>query len=212
MLLVFTLGFHADHVIRRLVRIDPSTVEAINIVTARPVVKAVKQAYTEIVTIVDRTRLPPPKLIDIPIENPATATYLLYRLWKDYRHIVADLSGGMRPVVTITLLTLTLLTQRSYIELYVSGEREDAAEARIPLNVVNYAITKTLSHEKIEILQTLLKTPGLTQHHLAQILGKTERTIRNHLSELKKYELVIDKEKKLYPTDWAKLLIELNQP
>ncbi|NPA96875.1 MAG: CRISPR locus-related DNA-binding protein, partial [Crenarchaeota archaeon] len=212
MLMVFTLGFHADHVIRRLFKVREQSIDAIHIVTARPVVRAVKQAYSEIVSIVDRMRLPPPKLFDIAIESPAASTYILWREWREHPHIVADLSGGMRPVVAITMTALALTTQRSYVELYIAGEREDAAEARIPLNIITYALTKTLSQEKKEILQNLLKTPGLTQHHLAQLLGKSDRTIRAHLSELKKYELVQEKEKKLYPTDWAKILIELNQP
>ena len=208
MLLVFTLGFHADHVIRRLFK-STSDVEAVHVVTARPVVSAVKHAYSEIVAIIDRMKLPPPKLIDVDVSSPGASIYTLYKQWKSYSHIVADLSGGMRPVVVITLIALTLATLHSHVELYVSGEREDAVEARIPLNILPYALTKSLSQEKAAILRTLLKTPGLTPHDLAQLLGKSDRTIRAHTSELKRYELIQDKNKKLYPTNWAKLIIEL---
>jgi len=209
-LLLFTLGFHADHVLRRLMMVGNEDVERILIVTAKPVVRAVRQAFHEIASLCDRMYLPTPQLLELPIDDPGTSVAFLYREIKDRSHIVADLSGGMRPVVVVTLLALLLATGRSYVELYVSGEREDAPVARIPLNIFNYVLTKNMSEEKLEILDIVWKVPGLSKHDLAQYLNKSDRTIRAHLSELKRYELIEDRGSKgLHPTTWTKLVLDI---
>ncbi len=208
MLYLFTLGFHADHAIRRLLK--ARDIESIVIVTGKPMVRAVSQAYSEIVAVCEKAGLPTPKLIELPIDDPGTAVYLVYREVRGYQHIVADLSGGMRPVVVLTLLALSLATTSSFVEIYVAGEREDLPETKLVLNLITNLVSRSLSEEKLKILEILWKTPGVSQHDIAQIIGRSDRTVRAHLSELKKLDLVENRGGTLHPTQWTRLALELH--
>jgi len=203
---LFTLGFHPDHITRKLFRAE--NVEAIYIVTAKPVVKAVQDAYKDVVGLCEKTGLPPPKLIDIDVLDPGAAVYTLVRELKRYRSIYADLSGGMRIVVVITMIALFILSKDLEITITVAGEREDRPEISIDGRIFAYLST-SLSDERKRILEMIAKNPGIDITYLSQILGRSERTIRIHVSELKKMGLIdIKSSGAIHPTSWAWLFIE----
>ena len=206
MFMVFTLGFHADHIIRRLFRAGGG-VDGVLLATGRPVVRAVRQAYSEVAAICDRMGLDPPKLLDLPLDDPSTGIAAVLRELRGRSHIVADLGGGMRPVVIMVFSALLLAASRSFVEVYVSGEREDAPEIRIPLNTLLYALSGGLSREKMEILSHLARMGSATQHDLSQLLGRSERTIRAHLADLRRYELVKEVGGRIELTGWASLVM-----
>ncbi len=203
---VFTLGFHADHAIRRLSR--ARDVEAIVVVTARPVVRAVQNAFLEISAFCDKARYPIPRLVDVPLDDAASAVYTIVRSVEGARHVVADLSGGIRIVTVLALVAMMVVSRYSYVEVYVSGEREDAPEIRVPMLALQGLVLGGLSGEKHAILELLQKHGTLSVADIARILGRSERTIRAHLAELRRYELVEGGER-VSISSWGRLLVAL---
>jgi len=205
-LYVFTLGFHADHAIRKLSR--ARNVDGIVVVTARPVVRAVQNAFLEISAFCDKARYPIPRLVDIPLDDGAAAVYSIIRSIEDAKHIVADLSGGMRIVTILTFIALMIVSRYRYVELYISGEREDAPEISIPMLALHTFLIGSLSGEKLAILELLAKYSSLSISDIAKIMNRSERTIRSHVAELKKYEFVKGGER-ISLTGWGYLYLDL---
>jgi len=92
----------------------------------------------------------------------------------------------MRAVVVVVLLAL--LTSGRAFELYVSSEGGEAEELRIPAGVAR--ALSSLSAEKREILSVIARSEGCTAEFVAGRTGKSLKTVRNHLSELKKMSLI----------------------
>jgi len=205
---VFTLGFHADHAIRRLSR--ARDVEAVVVVTARPVVRAVRNAFMEIVAFCDRAGLPRPVLLDLPLEDPAGAVYAVLRAVEGARRIVVDVSGGMRIVTLLTVVAAMIASRRSYVEVFASGEREDAPEARIPMLVLHALLFGGLGGEKRAILELLDRFGEMSVSDLAKAIDRSERTVRAHLADLKRYELV-EGSAKIRISGWGRLLLALGR-
>jgi len=210
-LYVFTLGFHADHIIRRLSR--SRSIESIVIFTAKPVVRAVVNTFKEVLAFCDRARLPIPRLVEIPPDDAAESIYIVLSELGSWDKVVADLSGGMRSIVVLVLTALLIHSMKSYVVIYTSAEREDLPEFSISLDLIRTIMTKSLSREKFKIVQEIMKTPGITITELAQTLNKSEKTIRNYLAELKRLELIKIKGPKqnIYPTKWAEIIKKIQQ-
>lgn len=202
---VFSLGFHADHVIRRLSR--ARDVEDVYVFTGRPATKAVYNAFQEVVAFCEKALYPAPKLYELSIEDPASSVYTVVSLLKDYSHIVADVGGGLRGVISILMTALFILSRRSFIDLYVYGEREDAPETYIPLQTVYQIVTGGFSDEKIRILEALSRnSEGLGIGDLVSLLGRSERTVRAHLSDLKRVGAITVAGDKISLTSWGKAI------
>jgi len=204
-LYLFTLGFHADHVVRRLGR--ARDVEGVVLVTVKPAVRAVLEAYRVVAGFCEKVGLPAPKLFEIDVSDPGASAAELVRLLKGFREVVADLSGGMRIAVVLSMLSLIAASRSVDVVVYVSGEREDAPEVRIPLRVVSY-LFGYLSDEKRRLIELVASAPGISVDDVARELGRSERTVRGHVGELRKAELVEVEGSALRPTTWVKLVLE----
>ncbi|MCC6057871.1 MAG: CRISPR-associated CARF protein Csa3 [Desulfurococcaceae archaeon] len=203
-LYVFTLGFHADHVIKRLAR--ARDVGGVIVVTATPVVKAVSDAFKNIVAFCDKASFPYPQLLDVDVSDGGSAALKVLEKLRGWSYIVADLGGGMRPLVTVTLIALLLAGKWAQVDLVVTGEREDAVELRVPLNTV-YMLLTGIGQEKLRILEELSRS-SMDVSEIAQVLGKSERTVRTYLGELKKFGLVVEDRGRYSTTSWGRLAIE----
>ena len=203
-LYVFTLGFHADHVIKRLAR--ARDVGGVLIVTATPVPKAVVDAFKNVVAFCEKASLPVPQLLEVDVVDGGSAALRVLERLRGWSYIVADLGGGMRPLVTSTLIALLLACRWARVELIVTGEREDAPELRIPLNAV-YMMLTGIGQEKLRILEEVSKR-SMDVSEVAQVLGKSERTVRTYLGELKRFGLVSEEGDKVFATSWGKLAVE----
>ncbi|MEM3943499.1 MAG: CRISPR-associated CARF protein Csa3 [Thermofilaceae archaeon] len=183
---VFALGFHEDFVLRRLSRKAAQPGERILVVTASPVVGGVKSAFGSLAEQCSRLGLAEPELVALDLSDEARAlAELVSRVRELEEPVVADLSGGMR--VLCILILLALLVSGKRFELYVVAEG-GGAELHLPVGVTK--ALSGLSREKIEILREIARSPGVTAEGLARRLGKTLKTVRNHLSELKRMGLV----------------------
>ncbi|GAY25378.1 CRISPR locus-related DNA-binding protein [Desulfurococcaceae archaeon AG1] len=68
-----------------------------------------------------------------------------------------------------------------------------------------------LTEEKRRILETIVRNPGITPPQLARIMRKSEKTIANHITELKKQNLVITRGKtnNIHPTKLGTIIAKI---
>jgi len=202
---VFTLGFHEDFILRRLTKKAARPDERILVVTASPVAGGVLSAFESLREQCRRLGFCEPELLTLDLSDEAGALLrLISRLRGLEEPIVADLSGGMRVVVVLTLLALLLSGRR--FELYVLPEGGEGAELHIPAGVAR--ALAGLSREKLEILREIAARPGASVEYVAKRLGRSPKTVRNHLSELKAMGLVVSRGRgaPLELTRWGRVL------
>jgi CRISPR locus-related DNA-binding protein len=204
---VVTLGFHADHAIRRLAMHRPATV---TVVTASPLVKAVEKAYKDIVAFTDRAFLPHPELVELPVGDPARSVEILVeKLW-DRNPILADLSGGMRPVVVLALTALLLLAVKgNRIEVHVMGESQEAPEAILDMETLATIVRGSMSPTRRRIAELLTAKGQTTPSEIASELKLTERTVRQHLAWLRNHSFTVEKRDVYKPTPWLNIYAKL---
>ena len=202
---VFTLGFHEDFAERRLYVTKANRKDVIVLFTCKPAVGAVLRAYEGLKLRITSLGLKTPKLVEINCENPAEAISEARKIIRQLPEpIIADLSGGMR--IAVILVYTALLMENKVFELKMQSESEPAIHMEIPYPILKL-IKNPLSKEKQQIILETMRNPGITVKELAEKLGKKEKTIANHIAELKKHQLVVQKGRYsgIYPTKWAKI-------
>jgi len=202
---VFTLGFHEDFVERRLYMSRAGREDTIVLFTCKPAVGAVIRAYEGLKLRTSSLGLSTPKLVEISCENPAEAISEARKIIRELPEpIISDLSGGMR--LAVIIVYTALLMENKAFELKMQSESEPPIQMEIPYPILKLLKTP-LSKEKKQIILEIMKTPGITVKELAEKLGKKEKTIANHIAELKKHQLVVQKGKYsgIYPTKWTKI-------
>ncbi len=197
---IFTLGFHEDFILRRLVSERAQHGSKIVVFTVKPIIGATKTAYQNLVTYCTRMGLSTPELVELSIEEAEDMiSSALDTIQTLEEPIIADLTGGMR-ILIITIYT-ALIASKKRFRVYIATEGEQRAEITIESTHIE-AITEELPEEKGKILETIMKNPGITPPQLAKLTHKSEKTIANHITELKKLNLVITRGKtnNIYPT------------
>jgi len=203
---VFTLGFHEDFVIRRLSNLAARGGEEIVLFTGSPIVSGTRRAHASLIDYCTKVGLSTPQLVELPLSDSSLAV-------SKARHVVgglpepiiADLSGGMRAVVIAVLIAL--FTSGKVFELFVSPESGEAEELWIPAGVAR--ALSSLSSEKREILSFIARNEYCDAEAIAHRLGRSSKTVRNHLSELKKMGLVASQGRRggLKLTSWGKAIL-----
>ncbi len=204
---VFTLGFHEDYIERRLHQTSAKPDDVVVLFTGKPAIGGVKRAFESLRARSLSIGLPEPKLIELEYEEPSKALYQAKQVINALPEpIIADLSGGMRVIVIIVYTALLL--EGKHFELYMQPEGSMHMHLHIPRGII-HCIRNPLSKEKMEILKIIMENPGITVKELAQTVGRKEKTIINHMIELKKLNLVVQKGKLagLYPTQWTPTII-----
>lgn len=187
---VFTLGFHEDFILRRLTSKAAQPGEPILVFTAKPAAGAVVRAFTSLQSFCSRVNLSEPELVELDISDEARALVeVKSRVELLPTPIIVDLSGGMRVLVVLTLLAL--MASRREFELYVVPETGMGGEFHMPRGVTR--ALSGLSREKLAILSEIARRPGVSAELIARRLGRSLKTIRNHLWELKRMGLVVSR-------------------
>ncbi len=203
---IFTLGFHEDYIERRLHESSATREDEIILFTAKPAIGGVLRAYESLKARAHSIGLRKPKLVELDCQDMAEAILQARKTIHQLPEpIIADLSGGMR-VTIITVYTALLLENKKF-KLYIQPEGSMELHINIPSQIIEL-IRNPLTQEKKKTLKTIMENPGITVREIAETLGKKEKTILNHLTELKKKQLVKIKGRSrgLYPTKWAKTI------
>ena len=201
---VFTLGFHEDHVIRRLHAHNALREDHIVVFTVRPVATAVKRAFDGLKGFTSRAGLRDPELIELPLNTPDAIYTIINTLRDRPRPFIVDLSGGMRVLAVYVMTALLLMKEDA--DIYLQPETGTITETVIPKELFEF-MRSPLTPTEIEVLKEISNNPGITISELAKATSKSEKTIRNMLARLRKL-LVVQKGRRagLYPTKWVKTL------
>ncbi len=199
------MGFHEDHIVRRLHQSSASVDDDIIVFTVKPIQGAVKRAFEGLVGYTRSVRLKYPELVEVPLASTPEALKIIVDVLSGKQEpFIVDLSGGMRALGVLVLTALLVMNIKA--DIYVQPEAGDVNEVKIPKELFEY-LEKPLTIEEQSILREIIMNPGITIEELAARQGKSVRTIRNSLTRLRKL-LVVQKGRKagLYPTKWTQIL------
>jgi CRISPR locus-related DNA-binding protein len=186
-LFIITLGFHEDHVIRRLMNDKAVEDDRVILITASPVATATQRAYESLVTLCNKMRLPRPELVGVAC-NPYDGLRVLLNLMTGEGDIILDLSGGMRYLAVYALIALLLTRRRGRV--YLQPESGEVSEVVIPETLIEVFLNPPKPAE-IELLKLLKGSEGISVRDLARLSNKAEKTVMNLVSELSRRGLVV---------------------
>lgn len=186
-LFIITLGFHEDHVIRRLMNDKAVEDDRVILITASPVATATQRAYESLVTLCNKMRLPRPELVGVAC-NPYDGLRVLLNLMTGEGDIILDLSGGMRYLAVYALIALLLTRRRGRV--YLQPESGEVSEVMIPETLIEVFLNPPKPAE-IELLKLLKGSEGISVRDLARLSNKAEKTVMNLVSELSRRGLVV---------------------
>ena len=205
-LFIITLGFHEDHVIRRLMNDKAVEDDRVILITASPVVTATQRAYESLVTLCNKMRLPRPELVGVAC-NPYDGLRVLLNLMTGEGDIILDLSGGMRYLAVYALIALLLTRRRGRV--YLQPESGEVSEVVIPETLIEVFLNPPKPAE-IELLKLLKGSEGISVRDLARLSNKAEKTVMNLVSELSRRGLVVRRGRGggIFLTSVGKLVLE----
>jgi len=204
--LLLTLGFDEKFCYRAILRHGISEGDKIVLVTAK-IVNRVKKAYDWIKTFVNTSYSNVEmKLIELNVEDTIGSIKKVLEILEELEgyHIVINLSGGMRILSFIVLLSLLFKEIRNAV---IEIELEDfSGVVRIPVILLTLpSIKEKLGEEKIKILKTIRDGKNNVKS-IAEYLNKDRSTIRRHISSLKKLGLIEYEKRKPLKVKPSKLL------
>lgn len=200
---IFTLGFDEKFIIRSLLRYSLKENDKIVILTYKKSDEKTQKAIKTIESIVNSF----PNKIDIIIEeldvkevmNSIKKTISILKTIADSNNIIVNLSGGMRMLCYIVLLSCILyLKMRPELNLKIEVELEDFSGVyEIPSSLLKLP-SIIISEEKTIILKEI-QNGSNTIIELSKKLNKDETTLRRHIYDLEKIGLInVKKRKPLY--------------
>lgn len=205
-LFIITLGFHEDHVIRRLVNDKASRGDRVVLITASPVASATQRAYESLIAVCGRMGLPRPELVSVSAD-PYEGLKTLISLLRSDGDVVLDLSGGMRYLSVYALMALLLIRREG--KVYLQPESGEVSEVAVPETLIRAFFSPPRPAE-VELMR-LVGAGGLSAQDIARLSGKSEKTVMNMLSSLSRRGLIVRKGRAggVYLTSAGKLLLEV---
>ncbi len=205
-LFVFSIGYHENFAMRRLMSHHASRGDGILGFTMKPAAGAALGAWGSLRTFALRLGMTDHGLHELSCLNLAESSATVRSMVEDagYGAVVADLTGGPRCVVVSVLLGL--LASGSEGEVWVQMEGGEGGEDRIPLSILR-VLRRGVSEAMRRMLSTIKESPGMRPQELAEELGLSLKTVQNSLSELKKLGLIYQKGRGagVYLTNWGRL-------
>lgn len=205
-LYIFPLGFHEDFILRRLSRTDANRYDHILVITCQPLGAGTRRAYGSLHAKTIDLGFGEPELIVLDCSDPAESMNALWNAVgnKVYDEIIVDISGGMRILSIIAILTL--LIKRIPFTLYYQPESGAFEETIIPKEIIQLIIQPLTSIEK-HLLEIISGKGAATVKELSNTMGRKEKTIMNIIARLRNKKLIVKKTRKhiVQPTKWAKI-------
>ncbi len=203
---IVSLGFHEDRAIRRLMESSASRDDEVFVVTASTV-PAVVAAFNSLAGFCRRVGLPEPKLVEVPPRLYEGVAVLAELIGSSPGPVVLDLSGGMRYLAVLGVLALFLTGRRATV--YVQPESE-GEELVIPESVVNLAY-EPLQELELSVLRLVAEREGITVEGVAELTGRSPKTVANAVSRLQKLGLVARRGRAggVYLTEVGRLALRL---
>ena len=204
-LFVFTLGYHENFAIRRLMEHHASRGDSVLGFTLMPAAGAAERAWESLKAFASRLGLEPHGLVELDCSNLAEASLIVAARVKGLGgYVVADLTGGPRCVVIAVFIGLIASGAKG--EAWIQVEGGGGGEDRIPLTILR-VLREGVSEARRRMLCAVARDPGIRPAELAEELDVSLKTVQNSLSELKRLGLVYQRGRGggIYLTSWGRL-------
>ncbi|WCM36859.1 CRISPR locus-related DNA-binding protein [Sulfolobus islandicus] len=188
-----TLGFNETYLLRLLNETSAQREDKLLIVVPSPIVEGTKAAIENLKIQTLRLRYPNPEIIEIKISSfDDILSQLLDNLLPLQEPVISDLTMGMR--LMNTLILIAILVSRKKFTIYLRDENGGSRVVSFTSSDIN-ALFKEYSSEEFKMLYSIFRNNAISTFELSKILGKSEKTIQNKISELKKLGILTQKGK-----------------
>ena len=200
-----TLGFNEAFLLRLLAETNAVQEDRLVIVVPKPMAEGTKSALENVRAQAVRLKYPAPEVREIELSSFDSALLdIISALVPLQEPIITDLSMGMRMVNALILLSLIVTGKqfRAYLREEGSGRAMSFTDQDLR------ALLNDYSGEDLKLLSVLSSSP-MRLDELAKSLGKSEKTVMNRASELKKLGLVkvAGKDRQVELTGLGKVLL-----
>jgi len=207
---LITLGFHENFAIRRLTASGAGPGDRLLVITLSPMVAGAKNAFESLSAFSRRLGVSEVRLVEVDPSSLEESVEKIIEAVDEVggREIVVDASGGSRVLVLASLLAVTFLSGRYRVSYYIQSDTGGGWEVKVTDQQLR-RLRPTISKEKERILLMVVESPGLTAEELSERLNIKEKTVKNHMSELKAMNLVTQRGRGrgYYLTSWGRLMV-----
>lgn len=188
-LIVLTLGFDEKFAVRGILRYTPKPEDVIAIITASPFVeKAEKALKTLLEVLKNYAGIENIEIVEVDVADPESAKHKIKELISKYEcELIANLSGGMRALILITLAAVLSSNKKALIEL----ETENL-ENIITFNP-DFFRPEPIDESDRRILRKIAEIGEVKLDEFAEIIGKSRTTTYRILKKLVKTGYIVER-------------------
>lgn len=183
-MVISTLGFSTDPVFKLLAAIPIDKHTKIYLIAPHPPSPGTRRAYNTVRTHLG-DRVGGIELVTIP-NDPWEALAALATIMGEEGEYIVSPSGGMRYLVT--LVAIATAAFRPDAEVVVVSESGEIEDLWLKPGLVEF-LMRGLSSTEESILKEVADKP-MTEAEIASVLGKSEKTVKNAVSSLRRLGLV----------------------
>ncbi len=179
-LIILTLGFDEKFAVRGILRYAPKPDDTVMIITASPLVEKAEKALKTLLNILKSyAGIENIEVVEIDVSNPESAKHKIKEYISKYKcELIANLSGGMRALILITLAAVLSSNRNALIEL----ETENLE------NIITLAPEffkpEPIDESDIRVLRKVAEIGEVKLDEFAEVIGKSRTTTYRILKKL----------------------------
>ena len=179
-LIILTLGFDEKFAVRGILRYAPKPDDVVAIITASPLVEKAEKALKTLLDILKSyAGIENIEIIEVDISNPESAKYRIKEVISKHEcELIANLSGGMRALIIVTLAAVLSSNREVLIEL----ETENL-ENVITLDS-EFFRPEPINESDKRILRKISEIGEAKLDEFADVIGKSRTTTYRILKKL----------------------------
>lgn len=203
-----TLGFNETFLLRLLSETSAREDDSLTIIVPSPISSGTEAALDNLKVQAERLYGLTPRVVEISLEG--SFVELLGRVLDQVlvlaQPIITDLTLGMRMLDSL-ILTALIVTGKEF-QAYVRDESGGGKVISFGKSEIN-ALMRQYSVEEMRLLDALRRTGDIRE--LASTLGKSEKTLQNKVSELKRFGIVtmVGRDRKVRLTPLGECVMKL---
>jgi len=179
-LIILTLGFDEKFAVRGILRYSPKAEDSVIVVTASPLTEKAEKALGTLREILQSyAGIESVEVFEVDVSRPEVSKQRLAGLISGYEgEVVANLSGGMRALILITLAALISSGKNALIE--VETENLETVVTLSP----EFFMREEVNSSDLRIIRMVHEQGGVRLDEFARTIGKSRTTTYRILRRL----------------------------